>query len=78
MVHPENGCSDAVSTQIVVLGQPEASFILTPDVVFDAPYVTNVIDMNQSPAGTTETWVLLGTMGVALWSLLETCSTTVC
>ena len=56
VVHPENGCSDAVSTQIVVLGQPEASFILTPDVVFDAPYVTNVIDMNQSPAGTTETW----------------------
>ncbi len=56
VVHPENGCSDAVSTQIVVLGQPEASFILTPDVVFDAPYVTNVIDMNQGPAGTTTTW----------------------
>ena len=55
-VHPENGCSDVISAQVVVLGQPAASFILTPDVVFEAPYVTNVIDMNQGPAGTTATW----------------------
>ena len=56
VVHPENGCSDLIATQVVVLGQPQASFILTPDVVFDAPYVTNVINMNQGPAGTTAVW----------------------
>lgn len=29
VVHPENGCSDQTSASIVVLGQPEASFMLT-------------------------------------------------
>lgn len=56
VVHPENGCSDVTSTQVVVLGQPQASFILTPDVVFDAPYIANIIDLNQGPAGMTTTW----------------------
>ncbi len=60
VVHPENGCADQASGQVVVLGIPQASFILTPDVVFEAPYVTNVIDMNQGPAGTTTSWSVEG------------------
>ena len=56
VVHPENGCSDAISAQVVVLGVPQASFILTPDVDFEAPYETNVIDLNQGPTGTTTDW----------------------
>lgn len=58
VVHPENGCSDATSAQVVVLGQPAASFMLTPDVVFEAPYITNLIDLNQAPAGTTTSWTV--------------------
>ena len=56
VVHPENGCTDAISDQIVILGQPSASFIITPDVVYEAPYTTNVIDMNQAPGGSFGTW----------------------
>ena len=73
VVHPENGCSDMASTQVIVLGQPQASFILTPDVVFEAPYITNVIDMSQGPAGMTTTWQAEGegeidlTAGSIVW-----------
>ena len=66
VVHPENGCSDATSAQIIVLGQPQASFILTPDVVFDTPYITNIIDMNQGPSGTSTTWNAEGNGNVDL------------
>ena len=60
VIHPENGCTDQTSGQIVILGLPQASFILTPDVVFEAPYITNIIDMNQGPVGTTASWNVEG------------------
>lgn len=56
VIHPENGCQDQVNGQVLVLGQPEASFMLTPDVIYDPPFVTNLIDMNQGAAGTAITW----------------------
>lgn len=60
MVHPESGCSDSISGNIVVLGQPAASFILTPDVLFEPPFESNLIDLNQSPAGSTTLWNITG------------------
>lgn len=58
--HPESGCSDAVTGNVVVLGQPAASFILTPDVLFDPPFESNLVDLNQSPAGSTIDWNIGG------------------
>ena len=60
VVHPENGCQDDISGQVVVLGQPEASFILTPDLFFEPPFVTNLIDMNQAAPGTDIDWTAEG------------------
>ena len=56
IVHPESGCTDVTETSIVVLGNPESSFIATPDALFDAPYTTNVVDMNQIADGGTTFW----------------------
>lgn len=60
IVHPESGCTDAVSADVVVLGTPAASFIATPDLLLDAPYTTNIVDLNQLPAGATATWSVTG------------------
>lgn len=60
IVHPESGCTDVASAEVVILGRPLASFILTPDVLFDPPFETNVIDLNQAPTGSTTTWSLEG------------------
>lgn len=56
VVHPESGCTDATAGNVVILGQPEASFIATPDVLVDLPYLSNIIDFNQIPSGGTTFW----------------------
>ncbi|MEC7113471.1 MAG: hypothetical protein VXW79_00780, partial [Bacteroidota bacterium] len=58
IVHPESGCTDETEANIVVLGNPVASFIATPDILFEEPYTTNLIDLNQVATG-----------GAALWSV---------
>ena len=60
IVHPESGCSDATETSIVVLGNPLASFIATPDALFEEPYTTNIVDMNQVAAGGATLWSVSG------------------
>ena len=60
IVHPESGCTDETSASVVVLGNPLASFIATPDALFDAPYTTNLVDMNQVASGGTTTWTVSG------------------
>ena len=60
IVHPESGCTDAVNADLVVLGTPAASFIATPDLLLEAPYTTNVVDLNQLPIGATATWNVTG------------------
>jgi hypothetical protein len=73
LVHPESGCSDATSADIVVLGNPIASFIATPDVLIDMPYTSNVIDLNQVANGGTVTWdvsengVFDSALGIVTW-----------
>ena len=58
VVHPESGCNDMASADIVILGQPLASFTLTPDVIFEPPFSTNLIDFSQSATGSTATWTV--------------------
>ena len=60
IVHPESGCTDETSASVVVLGNPLASFLATPDALFDAPYTTNLVDMNQVASGGTTTWTVSG------------------
>ena len=60
IVHPESGCTDAISANVVVLGTPVASFIATPDLLLEAPYTTNIVDLNQMPIGATASWTVTG------------------
>ena len=60
IVHPESGCSDETDATIVVLGNPVASFIATPDALFEEPYTTNLIDLNQVAAGGATLWSVSG------------------
>ena len=60
IVHPESGCTDSAAADIVILGNPVASFIATPDVLIDMPYTSNIVDFNQFPPGSTTTWNVTG------------------
>ena len=55
-VHPETGCSDTAVGQVVVLGTPEPSFLINPNVIVAPVTGADLVDLSVAAAGSEAVW----------------------
>lgn len=71
-VHPETGCSDIATGQVVVLGTPAPAFLINPDVVVAPDFDADLVDLSVAAAGSTADWTVSSggdvAGGVVSWS----------
>lgn len=59
-IHPETGCSDTASGQVVILGTPAPNFLINPDVLVAPNYNADLVGLSSAADGTSSNWSASG------------------